>query len=120
MFATNLQIRGLWYFDYRKLQAFNFVFSLFILIQLHCGSFLRWHLSFTCRYEDEPSGKTYNAKVALQLCIRPDSYNVGPQTIGATSEIDPKFNNQEIEWFTKERGSTIPYGLLVKLYDGAA
>ena len=42
-------------------------------------------------------------------------YQVGPQTIAATSEIDPKFSNQEIEWFTKKRGSIILYGLLVKL-----
>ena len=42
-------------------------------------------------------------------------YQVGPQTIAATSEIDPKFSNQEIEWFTKERGCIILYGLLVKL-----
>lgn len=59
--------------------------------------------------------KSYSTKAVLQLCINPDSYQVGPQTIGATSEIDPKFSNQEIEWSTKERGSIILYGLLVKL-----
>ena len=58
-----------------------------------------------------------NAKAVLQLCIKPDSYQVGAQTIGATSEIDPKFSNQEIEWFTKQRGAIILYGLLVKLDD---
>lgn len=56
-----------------------------------------------------------NAKAVLQLCINPDSYQVGPQTISATSEIDPKFSNQEIEWSTKQRGAIILYGLLVKL-----
>ncbi|PFX18844.1 Neuralized-like protein 4 [Stylophora pistillata] len=61
------------------------------------------------------TNKTYTAKAVLQLCINPDSYQVGPQTIGATAEIDPKFSNQEIEWSTKERGSIILYGLLVKL-----
>ena len=64
---------------------------------------------------DPVTKKALNAKVFLQLYINPDSYQVGPQTISATSEIDPKFNNQEIEWFTKERGSIILYGLLVKL-----
>ena len=59
--------------------------------------------------------KAFNVKVVLQLCINPYSYQVGPQTIVATSEIDPKFSNQEIEWFTKERGSISLYGLLVKL-----
>ena len=56
-----------------------------------------------------------NTNTVLQLCINPDSYQVGPQTIAATSEIDPKFSNQEIEWSTKQRGSIILYGLLVKL-----
>ena len=51
----------------------------------------------------------------VQLCIDPDCYQVGPQTIAATSEIDPTFSNQEIEWSTKQRGSIILYGLLVKL-----
>ena len=64
---------------------------------------------------DPVTKKALNAKVVLQLYINPDSYQVGPQTIAATSEIDPKFSNQEIEWFTKERGSIILYGLLVKL-----
>ena len=59
--------------------------------------------------------KKLNTKTVLQLCINPDSYQVGPQTIAATSEIDPKFSNQEIEWSTKQRGSIILYGLLVKL-----
>ena len=59
--------------------------------------------------------KKLNAKAVLQLCINPESYQVGPQTIGATSEIDPKFSNQELEWSTKQRGSIIHYGLLVKV-----
>ena len=35
-----------------------------------------------------------NTNTVLQLCINPDSYQVGPQTIAATSEIDLKFSNQ--------------------------
>ena len=67
------------------------------------------------RFEEPVTKEHYDGRVALQLCIRPDSYKVGPQTIGATAEIDPKINNQEIEWSTKERGSTVLYGLLVKM-----
>ncbi|XP_020912357.1 neuralized-like protein 4 [Exaiptasia diaphana] len=59
--------------------------------------------------------KTYKAKVAFQLWIRPGSYNVGPQTVGSEEEIDPKFSNQEIEWSTVERGAVHFYGLLVRL-----
>ncbi|XP_070553381.1 uncharacterized protein [Ptychodera flava] len=66
-------------------------------------------------FTDKSTNKSHQARVVFQVCINPTSYKVGPQTIGATSEIDPKFSNQEIEWFTKERGSVIPYGLLVKI-----
>ncbi|XP_077984774.1 neuralized-like protein 4 [Glandiceps talaboti] len=66
-------------------------------------------------FNDDVTKTSYEAKVVFQVCINPDSYKFGPQTIGATSDIDPKFNNQEIEWFTKERGCVIVYGLLVKL-----
>ncbi|CAH1250763.1 NEURL4 [Branchiostoma lanceolatum] len=68
------------------------------------------------KFEDD--GKVYGARVAFQLCIRPDSYEVGPETIGARREgrtIDPLFSNDELEWSTKERGGTALYGLLVKL-----
>ncbi|XP_013418417.1 neuralized-like protein 4 [Lingula anatina] len=67
------------------------------------------------KYKDATTEKNYVARVAFQICIRPDSYVVGDQTIGALSQIDPKFDNQEIEWATEERGSTVLYGLLVKL-----
>ncbi|XP_073234816.1 neuralized-like protein 4 [Porites lutea] len=66
-------------------------------------------------FEDPLTKKKLNTKTVLQLCIDPDSYQVGRETIAATSEIDPKFSNQEIEWSTKQRGSIILYGLLVKL-----
>ena len=57
----------------------------------------------------------FNAKTVLQLCIKPDSYKVGPQTVGAQTTIDSQFPNETIEWSTKQRGSVILYGLLVKL-----
>ena len=70
-------------------------------------------------FVDPVTKKTLKAKVVLQLYINPNSYRVGPQTIAASSEIDPMFTNQEIEWFTKERGSIILYGLLVKLEEAS-
>lgn len=59
--------------------------------------------------------KQYKAKVALQVLIKPDSYDVGEQTMGLATDIDPKFSNQEIEWSTNQRGSTILFGLMLKL-----
>ncbi|KAI8506780.1 hypothetical protein Bbelb_152210 [Branchiostoma belcheri] len=70
------------------------------------------------RFRDNHEGKVYKARVAFQLCIRPDSYQIGPETVGATEEgktIDPLFSNDELEWSTKERGGHALYGLLVKL-----
>ncbi|XP_013389393.1 uncharacterized protein LOC106158081 isoform X1 [Lingula anatina] len=78
------------------------------------------HDAYAMPHKLEVSGKTYVARVALQVYIRPGSYDVGDQTIGETKPIDPKFDNQEIEWSTKERGSTILYGLLVKLEEQAS
>ena len=68
------------------------------------------------RFVDKKQGKAYNTKVAFQVLIEPDSYDVGAETIGARHEIDPDFSNQEMEWSTKTDGSHILSGLLVKLY----
>ncbi|XP_002740437.1 neuralized-like protein 4 [Saccoglossus kowalevskii] len=69
----------------------------------------------TTDFKDTLTKKRYKARVVFQVCIRPASYKVGRETIAAEEEIDPKFSNQEIEWFTKERGCVILYGLLVKM-----
>ena len=49
--------------------------------------------------------------------IRPDSYDVTDQTIGAKNQIDPKLPNSQLEWSTKRRGVTVLVGLLVKVED---
>ena len=55
-----------------------------------------------------------NAKVALQTFIQPDSYRVGPETVGAGANvIDPFFSNGKLEWSTNRQGSTMIYGLLI-------
>ena len=72
--------------------------------------------SYNFRFRDKKSGKHYNGKVALQVLISPGSYKVGPETIGASSEIDPDFSNQEMEWSTNQQGCHILSGLLVKVY----
>ncbi|XP_078583959.1 neuralized-like protein 4 [Branchiostoma floridae x Branchiostoma japonicum] len=75
----------------------------------------------TKRFHDVThSRKVYKARVAFQLCIRPSSYKVGPETVGAKKRketIDPLFKNEELEWSTRERGGHALYGLLVKLED---
>ena len=61
----------------------------------------------------ELRGKPYQVRAVLQTLIKPESYDVGPQTLGLTSQIDPRFNNNELEWSTKRRGCIIIYGLLL-------
>ncbi|XP_077870572.1 neuralized-like protein 4 [Saccoglossus kowalevskii] len=66
-------------------------------------------------WKDKRTGIIYKAKVCFQVWIRPDSYKVGPETVGAESTIDDYFSNDELEWSTAERTAVVPYGLLVKL-----
>ena len=71
----------------------NFIALKLLIFKIYIYIFLLFS------FLDPVTKKALNAKVVLQLYINPDSYQVGPQTIAATSEIDPKFSNQEIEWF---------------------
>ena len=91
-------------------------------------------------FRAELKGKTYQAQVALQLLIKPGTYQVGRHTLDkkpndkkpddkthdqkkpdgqqdrkVTFQIDPRFSNDELEWSTIQRGSTNIYGLLIRL-----
>ena len=56
----------------------------------------------------------YDIRVVLQTFIKPDSYEVGEETLGGRVS-DPLFHDSELEWSTDRQGSTIIYGLLVRL-----
>ncbi|MCJ8738832.1 hypothetical protein PDJAM_G00040230 [Pangasius djambal] len=87
----------------------------------------RVHLSPTMRYSglevfapkvqfrDPRSLRCHHAQVGFQVCVRPGSYKVGPQSLGFSEPLDPRFNNTEIEWITKEKGGTLLYGLLIRV-----
>ena len=64
---------------------------------------------------DPKTRKTYHVRVAFQVYLKPGSYKIGQQTLGVNEQIDPKFTNNELEWSTKERGSTMLSALLVKI-----
>eukprot|EP01084_Bolivina_argentea_P138662 244078_1 len=71
-------------------------------------------------YCSHPQNKDRTLKVqfAFQLRIRPGSYNVGQETVGAArigKTLDAHFSNNEIEWYTKENLSIVLYGLLLKI-----
>jgi hypothetical protein len=71
-------------------------------------------LSIIPRYVSNDGGQ-YWSQVVFEIFVDPDSYSVGKQTIGLTGRIDPEIPNHEIEWTTVAQGSTVLYGLLVKL-----
>jgi len=64
-----------------------------------------------------PTGTGYTVRMALQVRLRPGTYSVGHQTVGATEPIDSCISNDSIEYYTKgdEHGSHILTGLLVGL-----
>ena len=56
--------------------------------------------------------------MAFQLRVKPGSYDVIPETVGATKRghrIDPHFPNADLEWATDWKGSFLLVGLLVKV-----
>lgn len=73
------------------------------------------YILLICRFVDPKTKKTYFARAALQVWLKPGSYKVGPQSVGANEQIDPHFPNNELELTTKERGSTMLYGLLIRI-----
>eukprot|EP01083_Nonionella_stella_P114737 339536_1 len=65
-------------------------------------------------------GTGLKAKCAFQLRIRPGSYTIGHETIGATKKgntVDTHFNNNELEWYTKENVGIVVHGLLIKVFN---
>ena len=66
-------------------------------------------------YDDVVTKKSYQARVAFQLLIKPGSYRIGSQSVGANESIDARFSNNELEWTTKERGATVLSSLLIRL-----
>ena len=87
-------------------------FELSVNIKIH---FLSLNPIF--RWTDPLTEIQHDIRVALQVRIRPDTYDVGKQTIGARGTIDPLFPNSELEWSTDRRGVVILVGLLVKVED---
>lgn len=69
----------------------------------------------SCRFQDPRSHRCHQAQVGFQVCVRPGSYKVGPQTLGHSEPLDPRFSNAEVEWITKEQGGTLLYGLLIRI-----
>ena len=71
-------------------------------------------LLFLYSFQDNDK-KLYKCRVAFQVLIKPGSYKIDKETLGyGQKQIDSEFDNSEIEWSTKQYGTTILYGLLIK------
>ena len=74
-----------------------------------------------CRYRDPKTRKFHQARVAVQLCVKPGAYKVAGAHISdrddevGVEQIDAKFSNSELEWSTKEHGSTSLCALLIRI-----
>ncbi|XP_005104477.1 neuralized-like protein 4 [Aplysia californica] len=67
------------------------------------------------RFTDPKTRKSYEARTAFQVWVKPGSYKVSPQYQEDKARVDPHFKNSEIDWVTKERGSTLLHALLVRV-----
>lgn len=67
------------------------------------------------RVLDPKTRKVYQVRVAFQAWVKPGSYTVGQQSLGVNEQIDPHLNNSELEWCTKERGSTMLHAFLIRV-----
>lgn len=65
-------------------------------------------------FHSSENDSDYQVQIVLQCRQLPDSFEIGPETIGAEEEICPHIPNAQIEYFTDRRGSIVAYGLLVR------
>lgn len=67
------------------------------------------------RFRDPRSQRVFGAQVAVQVCVRPGSYKMGPPSSAPSDLLDPRIPSSEVEWVTKEKGATILRSLLVRV-----
>ena len=83
----------------------------------------RYSAKFYCPHPEikENGGSNLSelcVQFVLQLRVRPNCYEIGQETLGASHDkeiIDLNFNNDELEWYTKENVGIMPYAILMKI-----
>jgi hypothetical protein len=74
-------------------------------------SYASWH-DVPIQYE------SYTLKMVFEVRLRPGSYKVRPERVGATERrelIDPNIDNTELEWYTREGSAHFFSGILLKI-----
>jgi hypothetical protein len=65
-------------------------------------------------FHSTENNSNYEAQIVLHCRQMPNTFQVGPETIGAKGQICSHIPNSEIEYFTNRRGTIVAYGLLVR------
>eukprot|EP01083_Nonionella_stella_P024319 67205_1 len=76
------------------------------------GAYAKW---FYCSHAED-SNRALKVQFAFQLRVRPGSYGIGQETVGASRaglSLDKAFSNDELEWYTKESAGIVLHGLMV-------
>ncbi|CAF3412966.1 unnamed protein product [Rotaria socialis] len=62
------------------------------------------------------AGVLLGMRFVFQCRQRPGSYTIGHETVGARDiKLDPHFDNNELEWYTKESAGIVLFGLCVQV-----
>lgn len=66
-------------------------------------------------YQDSDVDELKVAKIALQVYVKPGSFQTMGRAGGSpTEEIDPYFQSKDIYWVVREHEAVIPFGVLIK------
>ncbi|XP_028391569.1 uncharacterized protein LOC114516329 [Dendronephthya gigantea] len=65
-------------------------------------------------YQDSDSNELKVAKIALQVYVKPGSFQTMGRAGISTEEIDPYFKSTDIYWVIRDNNSIIPFGILIK------
>eukprot|EP01083_Nonionella_stella_P278812 948229_1 len=72
---------------------------------------------FYCSHPQNKN-RTLLVQCVFQLRIRPGSYGIGQETVGAArmgKPLDASFSNNELEWYTTEHVGIVLHGLLFRI-----
>lgn len=95
--------------------------ELFDLNQIFTSPSIRYasHPAYTRQFVNEHpqrAGVLVGFRCVFQCRQRPGSYMIGQDTVGAQGvKLDPCFNNNELEWYTKDPAEIVISGLCVQV-----
>eukprot|EP01084_Bolivina_argentea_P284464 487544_1 len=89
--------------------------QIYITPSIKYASHQAYAKSSTCKHPI--TNEDISVQFVFQVKIRPESYAIGQETVGATKKgwtLDKNFSNDEIEWYTSENVGIMLQGLLLR------